>query len=64
VVDAYLGGANVDHSVTFRGSANAVEEVTMHNYYLRELMSETWLARWGVIGGSVILAIMLGVAFL
>jgi ech hydrogenase subunit A len=64
VVDAYLGGANVDHSVTFRGSANAVEDVTMHNYYLRELMSETWLARWGVIGGTVILAIMLGVAFL
>jgi ech hydrogenase subunit A len=64
VVDAYLGGANVDRSVTFLGSANAVEEVTMHNYYLRDLMSETWLARWGVIGCTVFLAIMLGVAFL
>jgi ech hydrogenase subunit A len=64
VVDAYLGGANVDHSVTFRGSAQAVEQVAMHNYYLRDLMSETWLARWGVIGGTVFLAIMLGVAFL
>jgi len=63
-VDAYLGGANVDRSVTFLGSANAVEEVTMHNYYLRDLMSEAWLARWGVIGCTVFLAIMLGVAFL
>jgi ech hydrogenase subunit A len=59
VVDAYLGGANVNSSVRFLGSANAVEEVTMHNYYLRGLMSETWLSRWGGIGGSVFLAVML-----
>ena len=44
MVDAYLGGANVDHSVTFRGSANAVEEVTMHNYYLRRF--DEWHMRW------------------
>ncbi len=59
VVDAYLGGANVNSSVRFLGSANVVEEVTMHNYYLRGLMSETWLSRWGGIGGSVFLAAML-----
>ena len=64
VVDAYLGGANVNRSVSFRGSANAVEEVTMHNYYLRGLLSEPWLSRWGVAGGAVLLAIMLGLAFL
>ena len=38
VVDAYLGGANVNSSVRFLGSASAVEEVTMHNYYLRGLI--------------------------
>lgn len=64
VVDAYLGGANVNRSVSFLGSANAVEEVTMHNYYLRGLISETWLTRWGVVGGTVFLVIMLGVVFL
>jgi len=64
VVDSYLGGANVDHSVSFLGSASAVEEVTMRNYYLGGLLSETWLSRWGVIAGTVFLAIMLGVAFL
>lgn len=63
-VDAYLGGANVDHSVSFLGSANAVEDVAMHNYYLRDLINEAWLARWGVIGCTVFLATMLGVAFL
>jgi len=64
VVDAYLGGANVNRSVSFLGSANAVEDVTMHNYYLRGLISESWLSRWGVAGGAVFLAIMLGMAFL
>jgi len=63
VVDAYLGGANVGGSVRFLGSANAVEEVTMHNYYLRGFFSETWLSRWGGIGGSVFLAIMLLVSY-
>jgi ech hydrogenase subunit A len=64
VVDAYLGGANADHSSSFIGSASAVEEVTMHNYYLGGLTSETWLSRWGVIAGTVFLAFMLGAAFL
>ena len=64
VVSAYLGGANVNRSVSFLGSANAVEEVTMHNYYLRGLISETWLSRWGVVGSTVFLAIMLGVVCL
>ncbi len=64
VVDSYLGGANIDHSASFLGSASAVEEVTMHNYYLSGLISETWLSRWGVISCSVFLAIMLVVAFL
>ncbi len=64
VVDAYLGGANVNSSVRFLGSASAVEEVTMHNYYLRGLISEHWLSRWGVIGGVVLLTVMLVMACL
>jgi ech hydrogenase subunit A len=62
VVDAYLGGANVNSSVRFLGSASAVENVTMHNYYLRSLFDETWLSRWGVIGSAVLLAVMLVMA--
>jgi cell division protein FtsX len=61
-VDAYLGGANVHSSVRFLGSASAVENVTMHNYYLRSLFDETWLSRWGVIGSAVLLAVMLVMA--
>ena len=39
-MDAYLGGANVHSSVRFLGSANAVQDVTMRNYYLRGVFSE------------------------
>jgi len=58
VVDAYLGGANVRSSVRFLGSGSAVESVTMHNYYLRDVLNEGWLSRWGVICGAVALAVM------
>ncbi len=64
MVDAYLGGANVDSSVRFLGSAKAVEEVTMHNYYLQGLISESWLSRWGGIGSAGLLVVMLIVAYL
>ena len=64
VVDSYLGGANLDGSVSFLGSADAVEEVTLHNYYLRGLISEAWLFRWGVIGCTALLAAMLILAYL
>jgi len=64
VVDAYLGGANVQNSVRFLGSASAVENMTMHNYYLHSLFDETWLSRCGVIGSVAVLAIMLVMACL
>jgi ech hydrogenase subunit A len=63
VTDAYLGGANVQSSTRFLGSANAVQEVAIGNYYLHNVFSETWLSRWGVIGCSVLLAIMVILAF-
>ncbi|MGB7748141.1 MAG: proton-conducting transporter membrane subunit [Verrucomicrobiia bacterium] len=64
VTDAYLGGANLHSSTRFLGSASAVENVTMHNYYLRDVFSETWLSRWGVMGSTALLAVMFLMAFL
>ena len=64
VTDAYLGGANLHSSTRFLGSASAVENVTMHNYYLRNVFSETWLSRWGVMGSTALLAVMFLMAFL
>ena len=58
VTDAYLGGANLHSSTRFLGSASAVENVTMHNYYLHSIFSETWLSRWGVMGSTALLAVM------
>jgi hypothetical protein len=57
-MDAYLGGANVQSSVRFLGSANQPQDVTLHNYYLRDFLNETWLARWGVRGSAALLLIM------
>ena len=64
VVDAYLGGANVRSSVRFLGSANEVQNVSMHNYYLASCFNEAWLARWGVFGTIVLLVVMLVLACL
>jgi ech hydrogenase subunit A len=64
VVDAYLGGANVHSSVQFRSTADSVQDVEIGNYYLRNIFSEAWLSRWGVIGCALLLVAMLTVAFL
>ena len=64
VVDAYLGGANVQSSVQFRSTADSVQDVEIGNYYLRNIFSEAWLSRWGVIGCAAMLTVMLVVACL
>jgi ech hydrogenase subunit A len=64
VVDAYLGGANVQSSVRFRSTANTLQDVEIGNYYLRNIFSEAWLSRWGVIGCAALLVAMLTLAFL
>jgi ech hydrogenase subunit A len=64
VVDAYLGGANVQSSVQFRSTADSVQNVAIGNYYLRNMFSEAWLSRWGVIGSTLLLVAMLTLAFL
>jgi hypothetical protein len=63
VTDAYLGGANAHSSVRFIGSASQVQDVVIGNYYLRGFLSELWLSRWGVIGSTTLLAVMLAAAF-
>jgi ech hydrogenase subunit A len=62
VTDAYLGGANVPSSARFLGSGNAEHEVVTNNYYLRGVVSEKWLARYGVLCSVVLLALMVGTA--
>jgi ech hydrogenase subunit A len=62
VVDAYLGGANVRGGVGFTGSAGQVQEVNLHNYYFRGLLDEAGLCRCGVIGCSIVLAVMAAAA--
>ena len=64
VVDAYLGGANVQSSVHFRSTADTVQDVAIGNYYLRNIFSEAWLSRWGVISCTGLLVTLLVVAFL
>ena len=62
VTDAYLGGANVPSSARFLGSGNAEHEVATNNYYLRGVVSEKWLTRYGVLCSAVLLALMIGTA--
>lgn len=62
VMDAYLGGANMQSSVRFLGSGNQAQDVTMNNYYLRDFFSEAWLSRWGVRSAAAMLGVMLGLA--
>lgn len=64
VMDAYLGGANVHSSIRFLGSANQVEDVAMHNYYLRTVLDEGWLTRCGILCCSAILLLMVLLAYL
>ncbi len=64
VVDAYLGGANVQSSVRFRSTADSVQDVAIGNYYLHNLFTEAGLSRWGVISCTTLLVMLLAVAIL
>jgi ech hydrogenase subunit A len=63
VTNAYLGGANVQGSTSFRTSADAVQEVAIGNYYLHNIFNEAKLSLWGVTGCAVLLAVMFVLAF-
>jgi ech hydrogenase subunit A len=62
VVDAYLGGANVeslDGVARFQGSAGIIRDMSMHNYYIGQLLGEERVFKcgfWVAIATLVILA--------
>ncbi|TAM42813.1 NADH-quinone oxidoreductase subunit L [bacterium] len=64
VVDAYLGGANINNNVQFRGSAGTVRSMSMYNYYLEDIFSEKKLMRSGMIIAVVLIIAMLGLSLL
>jgi formate hydrogenlyase subunit 4 len=62
VVDAYLGGANVESTdgvARFQGSAGIIREMSMHNYYIGQLLGEERVFKcgfWVAIATLVVLA--------
>jgi len=64
VVDAYLGGANINNNVEFRGSAGAIKGMSMHNYYLKDYFNEKKLLKFGVIISIILVIAMLGFSLL
>ncbi|MDD5108582.1 MAG: proton-conducting transporter membrane subunit [Candidatus Omnitrophica bacterium] len=64
VVDAYLGGANINSNVEFRGSAGAIKSMSMNNYYLEDYFNEKKLLKFGVIISIVLVIAMLGLSLL
>jgi len=62
VVDAYLGGANINNNVQFRGSAGATKNMSMHNYYLEDYFGEKRLLKFGMVISVVLVVAMLGLS--
>jgi ech hydrogenase subunit A len=48
VVDAYLGGANTESQVQFRGAGGAIHKMEMKNYYLESLFGESRLLKYSM----------------
>lgn len=64
VVDAYLGGANINNNVEFRGCAGSVKGMSMYNYYLEDYFNEKQLLKFGVMISIVLVIAMLGLSLL
>jgi ech hydrogenase subunit A len=64
VVDAYLGGANTSSNVRFLGAAGQEQDMVIKNYYFRDILSEPRLLRYGVLLGTSLLLLLLGVVLL
>ena len=59
VSDAYLGGANVKgDGIQFQGSAGAVQDMGMKNYYFDDFLGEARVFRAGVISGVCMLVVL------
>jgi ech hydrogenase subunit A len=63
-VGPYLGGANLPGVERFSGFSGEAQNVTMQNYYLRDLLNEAWLSRWGAVSCAMLLTGMVVVACL
>ena len=61
VVDAYLGGGNVDSSFLFQGAAGQVKSMEMSNYYLARVFGERRLFLVGGIVCTALIFVMFGV---
>lgn len=59
VCDPYLCGANTENGGLFIGAIGSVQEISIQNYYLTDMLSETKLFRSGVILSCLLLAGML-----
>jgi ech hydrogenase subunit A len=56
VIDAYLGGANTESHVQYRGPAGSIHQMQMGNYYLDSLFGESVLLKYSVwVCGALIL---------
>ena len=49
VVDAYLGGANTETGIRFRGASGSVKDMQMKNYYLEKYFGEVKLYKFGAL---------------
>lgn len=59
VMDTYLGGANAQSSVRFRGALDQVHQLSLNNYYLHRFFNEDLLVRWGIFTCAGILFVLI-----
>lgn len=60
VVDAYLGGANADSNIEFRGALGTVKNMEMRNYYLGRYFGERKLFTFGLVISVFLILAMVG----
>jgi hypothetical protein len=64
VMDAYLGGANLDNSSTHWQGSLQTRQMTLRNYYFRDLINEQKLVQGGIFAGLSLLVFLLGFVLL
>ncbi len=62
VTDAYLGGANIDSSVRFRGAVGSDYDMELKSYYLDNYFNEARLMKVGVAVSSILLVVLILIA--
>jgi ech hydrogenase subunit A len=64
VMDPYLGGANRAGRACYQGAMGRRRELRLENYYLRHVLPEPLLLRWGVFACSGMWCVLLAMALL